>query len=132
MHISSTGALSGTLATAIGAPFHFTVIATDSNGGTTARAFALAVRPPIVFHPTSLPVAHVGRAFSLQLTATGGSGLGYSFVGLSLPSWLTLAVNGMLTGTPPSTAGSPLHITLEAIDSNGATGTHTYSLTVLA
>ena len=41
--------------------------------------------------PATLPVLTVGDSYSQQLTASGGSGTGYSFTATGVPAGLTLA-----------------------------------------
>ncbi len=135
----SIAVLSGMPTTASSTPLQVTV--TDSNKGTISHAYTLTVNPALVIKPVTLPVATVGDLFRTQLTATGGSGKGYSFTASSLPSWLTLVQMGhmangtlifFLQGTPtsPTATGTPLQFTIAVTDSNGATGSQTYNLTV--
>ena len=63
---------------------------------------------PVVIHPNSpLPQGTVGKTYKVTITATGGKGYGYVFSlapGSKLPAGLTLAADGVLSGTP-KTAG---------------------------
>jgi large repetitive protein len=127
--LSSSGLLSGTPTTAIGSPFHFTVTAADSNAGTVSHAYSLTVNPALAIKPTAL-VATMGDILNTQLKATGGSGMGYAFTASGLPAWLTLTSTGLLSGMPPATTGSPLAFTVTVTDSNSATGSHAFSLTI--
>jgi protocatechuate 3,4-dioxygenase beta subunit len=72
----------------------------------------------------------VGDKFSTQLTATGGSGTGFTFTGVNLPAGLTLSSAGLLSGAPTTAAGSPFLFTVTVTDSKGGTVSHTYSLAV--
>jgi hypothetical protein len=128
--ISNTGLLSGTPTTATGSPFSFTVTATDGGGGTVTRTYSLTVYPALAFNTSSLPPATVGQNYSTQLTASGGTGKGYTFSAAGLPSWLTLSVTGLFSGTPTSTLGSPLSITVTLTDSNNDTSKQTFFLTI--
>ena len=130
LNLSSGGLLSGTPLTTATSPIHFTVDVTDSNDASGSQTYSLAVDSAPVIDPTTLPVATVGDSYSVQLTATGGSGAGYSFTSVDLPSWLTLSSSGVLYGTPTSSTGSPLPFTVTVTDSNNATGSRAYSLTV--
>ena len=67
-------------------------------------------------------VAVVGNLFRVSLMATGGSGAGYAFQGIGLPSWLTLSSDGVLSGTPTA-SGLPLHFSVKVVDSNSGTTT---------
>lgn len=118
-------ALLGTPTTAGAA--QFTVAVTDAIGATATHVYTVHVNPAIVVHPATL-TATFGDTFRMQLSATGGSGRGYTFAAADLPSWLTLTPAGLLSGTPASTA--PAMFTVTATDSNGATGSCTYAMAV--
>jgi streptogramin lyase len=71
----------------------------------------------------------IEAGYSQQLTATGGSGAGYTFSEIgTLPPGLSLSSSGLLSGTP--TALGTYSITVIATDSNGASGSQPYLLTV--
>ena len=87
---------------------------------------------PITISPTTLPVATVGVVYSQQLTASGGSGSGYSFAATGLPAGLSLTTLGLLSGTPTTAIGSPFVVDVTVTDGDGGTGTQNYTLTVEA
>lgn len=80
--------------------------------------------------PASLPAGTVGAAYSQTITASGGTGTGYSYSLSSgaLPAGLSLSSSGSLSGTP-SAAGTP-SFTITAIDSASTTGSHAYIVTI--
>ena len=123
----STGKLTGS-PTANGS-FTFTVTATDSNNATGARTYTLTVNPAIHATPTSLPAVGLGLVYKQQLTASGGSGKGYTFSTSSALDGLTLSTAGLLSGKPTAKGSFPIvvHIT----DSNGASGSQNYTLSVV-
>ncbi len=86
---------------------------------------AIAVNPS---NPT-LPAGTAGQPYSQSFTATGGAAP-HSFVTnqAALPNGLTLASNGLLSGTP--TVFGTFNFTLTATDANGCTGARSYSLTI--
>ncbi|GAB3708541.1 hypothetical protein GCM10027592_43820 [Spirosoma flavus] len=92
----------------------------------TSNTVTIAVSNPT---PTT---ASQGVAFSQSFTAVGGSGpYSFSMVDGSLPSGLSLATTGALSGTPTQ-AGS-YSITVRVTDANGCVGmSAAYSLTVNA
>src|SRR5205085_2526501 len=117
--------------TVTGSPFSVTVTVTDSASATGTQGYSLAVQAlPVSVVQSVLPVGTVAFPYSQQLSATGGSGTGYTFSATGLPAGLTLSGSGLLSGTPTSATGSPFTINVTVTDSNSATGTQTYALTV--
>ncbi|MDN2702139.1 putative Ig domain-containing protein [Janthinobacterium sp. SUN100] len=135
---ASTGLLSGT--PTAGGTFNFTVRATDSSTGTGpysgARAYAMTVNAPTIsIAPTVMPAMTAGVAYSQSLAASGGTATySYAITGGSVPTGLSLAPDGTLSGTP--TAAGPFNFTVSATDSSTGsgpyTGSHAYSVTVAA
>jgi hypothetical protein len=86
----------------------------------------------IVVGPAALPNGTTGTAYSQTLTASGGSGTyTYTFTG-ALPSGVTLAAGGILSGTP--TGSGSFTFTVTATDNSAApgpySGSRTYFLTI--
>ena len=112
----------------------FTVRATDSNGAVGSRAYSVTMaNPPVVVNPATLPGGAVGAAYSQVVSATGGTGGGYTFSvsAGSLGAGLALnAATGVISGTP-TTAGTR-NFTIRAQDSGGGSGTRAYSITINA
>ncbi len=134
LSLSPAGVLSGTVAAgAAPGSTSFVITVTDSLHDTASQTFSLAVYQPVTVGPTALPLAEAGAAYSATLTATGGSGSGYTFAVTqgSLPAGLVLSPGGVLSGTvaPTVTAGK-YSFTVTATDSAGDTGTVTESLLV--
>lgn len=84
--------------------------------------------------PASLPNGAVGMMYSQTLTATGGSGNGYTW---SVPSGtalsavgLTLSPAGVISGAP-SKAEKSAPVTVKVTDSQNNTASRSYSLTIL-
>jgi len=84
--------------------------------------------------PTPLPTGYVGSAYSQILTATGGSGTGYTWALASgsnpLPGGLTLSTAGVLSGKP-TTVGNP-SFSVTVTDSVSNTATAAFSMTISA
>nr|WP_307369069.1 putative Ig domain-containing protein [Brevundimonas sp. SORGH_AS_0993] len=122
--LSSAGMLSGSPTQ--GGNFDFTVTAMDSSGGTgpfsASRALTLTVdAPTIALTPNGLPNASVGAAYSQSVTATGGvAPYSYAVTAGALPAGVTLATNGVLSGTP--TAGGSFSVTITATDNSTGSG----------
>ncbi|MDR6642731.1 outer membrane autotransporter protein [Luteibacter sp. 1214] len=112
LSLSAAGVLSGT-PTAAGT-FNFTVTATDGNGFDGARAYTVtAGGPTLVLTPTSQPTGHVGQAYTASYSTTGGTAPYHYTVTGNLPTGLSLADNGTLSGTPTQAGNFPvaIHVT---------------------
>ena len=99
INLSSSGLLSGT-ATASSVS-NFTVQVTDSSTPprSGAQSYVLEVVPPLLTSPT-LPTANPGVPYSQPITVlTGTAPYTFSLFGGSLPSGLTLASIGTVSGT---------------------------------
>jgi len=129
--LSAAGVISGTPTRATSSPF--LVEARDSTGRTTTRSYTIVVVwPNVAITPPELPAAVSGEPYSLQLVAVGGVGP-YSFrlaEGM-LPNGLSLAADGLLSGTPSARAGT-FRIVVAVADVNGAPASIAYSLAVRA
>src|SRR5205823_1692740 len=112
--------------------FPITVRATDSNGCTgTGPTYTLVINcPTITVTNPAISSGTAGAAFSQTFTQSGGVGATtFSLSSGTLPAGLTLASNGVLSGTPTQTGTYPITVTVT--DSNGCTGTGpTYTLTI--
>lgn len=124
MSLSGAGVLSG--APTASGTFNTTVTATDANGQTGARAYAVQVAAPtIVVTPATLPSPAQGLAYSATFSASGGVAP-YSFSATgTLPPGLSLTTGGVLSGTP--TAPGTSTFTVLATDSSGGAGPHSGS-----
>lgn len=125
---ASTGIISGLPTTA--GTFSFTVMLTDSVGGTATKPLSILIRPVLTITTTSLPTSDVGIPYSQTLTATGGL-LPYtwSITAGALPNGLTLGTStGIISGTP-TTAGT-FSFTVMVTDSASSTATSALSITI--
>ncbi len=90
---------------------------------------------PLVFGivTNSLPAAQVFVAYNSSIVSSGGSApVTYTVSGGALPDGLTLATNGVISGTPTTQAGSPFSFTVLVTDNIGRTATKSFTLTVNA
>jgi hypothetical protein len=103
---------------------------TDSNPGTVTMTIHFTVQPPVT--PTASFVAGtVGQTYpTTTVTATGGTGSGYTFVvsAGSLPTGLSLSSGGSVTGTT-SVVGT-FNFTIQGQDSSNNLGTTAFTITV--
>ena len=132
MTLSSGGALSGTPTSS--GTFNFTVTATDPNGQTGSRAYALVIDVPVLtITPATLPSGIVGVAYSQTVGASGGiAPYSFAVTAGALPTGLTLASDGTLSGTP--SAQGTFTFTVTATDSTGgtaATASQAYSVEIV-
>ena len=125
--ISSGGALSGTPGSA--GVYSVTVAVSDASGQQATRTLSVVVLAPLAVAEISLPIATQGRAYAVQLVATGGAGAyGWSIESGVLPAGVELASGGALTGTPGDAGAFPF--TARVTDGGGRTATRSLSLTV--
>jgi hypothetical protein len=120
--LSSSGMLSGSVSTP--GSYSFLIEAEDELGVAAPgyRLYTLNVNSiSITNNPP--PYGNVSTAYSATFTATGGAGaLTWTPVfGSYLPPGLTLAANGMLSGTPTATGQYYFGVTVTDQDSNTAT-----------
>lgn len=127
LSLSSAGVLSGTPSAA--GTFNFTVQATDALGCTGSRSYSIQICPVIAVAPPTLAPGTTGVSYAATLTGTGGSAP-YTFASSgALPPGLTLTTAGVLSGTP--TVAGTYNFSVTATDSNGCTGTTSYSLQIV-
>ncbi len=130
--LSSAGVIGGT-PTAAGT-FNVVVTAADSISNSGSATLSLKVEAALaVSSPTTLPGATVNEAYSLQLAATGGSEIGYSWSTDAAGSTslgtlnLSLSSGGLVTGTPTSSGTANFTVTVK--DSENHTATANLSVT---
>jgi hypothetical protein len=129
----TTGKITGTPTTA--GDYTFTIKAADSNNTTIfgTASFTVTIEPsavPVSITTSSLTNGKENTAYSMTLTATGGSGAyTWSKSSGTLPPGLSIApTTGKITGTP-TTAGN-YTFTIKAVDSNSTSDYDTASYTV--
>lgn len=133
----ATGAIGGTPTRA--GNHDFTVTATDANNaaGTARYSIVVAAAPvDFTFEPPAgvLAEAMAGEDYSQPIAAKGGTGpMLYRLASGALPNGMVLNVStGQLTGPLAADAGGSYSFTIEVCDTNGATGTASYTVKVQA
>lgn len=125
---SSAGVFSGTPSS--NGTYNLSIRSTDQYGATGTVSYTISVAPPtIAVSPPTLPNGTYATAYSQAITASGGNG-SYSFAVSSggLPSGLSLAPGGTLSGTP--TASGNYSFSVTATDGNGFSASRGYTLTI--
>jgi hypothetical protein len=107
---------------------------TASDAGTTATdnadVFGTIVSTTPIVSPTTLSDVSAGSPVSASFSASP-SGT-YTFSATGLPSWLTLAPDGTLSGTPLCSNAGPVSFTVIATEASGCTGSQPIAFTVTA
>ncbi|MCP5111316.1 MAG: hypothetical protein GY953_10830, partial [bacterium] len=130
--LSSAGAITGTPSQA--GAFGFRVRVMDSEESTTEKAFALTINEmpadPLVISTTSpLPPGIHGIQYNQTLMATGGvPPYSWTVVQGGVPTGLTLASSGQLSGTP--TAAGRFGFTAEVMDTRETINRRHYTLVI--
>ena len=130
---STSGTITGTPTATIVATT-YTVTATDTNGATATATFSLTVNGAVVATQNTasraLAFGQTSAAFT-PVIGTGGTGmLTYSISPATLPAGLSFAPStGTITGTVTATSAATTY-TVTVTDTNGATATASFSLTV--
>jgi hypothetical protein len=130
--LASDGTLSGSPDFGTAGSYPITITATDNNSNTTVQSFTLTVGASApVFTSTTSTSFREDNDDSFAVTANGDTPLSYTETG-ALPSGVTLATNGALSGTPAFSSGGTYPITITATDGNDATTDQSFTLTVSA
>ena len=126
---TSTGVLSGSPTTT--GSYSYTVLAVDSQGdqAQATATFTVIAGPSIT--TSVLPTGEENVSYDQTLTAIGGTGpYTWSVASGSLPSGLSLASNGTITGTPSGNGSDSF--TAQATDGDGVVATRVIGLSVAA
>lgn len=128
----ANGLIAGTVAANTTTNYNFTVIAKDAENQDTSRSFTLPItknNEPAWVTAADLGSAFVDANYSNTLVATDLSNVTYSVaVGSSLPSSLTLAANGFLSGSV--SAANTYSFGIVATDTANLSNTRTFTITI--
>lgn len=117
LSLATSGAITGTPATA--GTSAFTVQVKDSNTppGTATANLSITITPALSITTTSLPGGTEGTAYNASVVASGGvSPYNISVTTGLLPAGLTMSTSGAITGTP--TNAGTASFTVQATDSS--------------
>jgi putative Ig domain-containing protein/Big-like domain-containing protein len=129
LSMSQSGTISGTPSTA--GTSNFSLRVTDTDGGSTAKALTLVVKPaaPLTITTSQLPKGSVGATYSQNLGASGGqTPYTWSIQSGKVPEGMTLNQTGVISGTPEQ-AGSSSFV-LRLTDATDESVTATLSIVV--
>jgi hypothetical protein len=124
--MSAGGTISGT--PTVNGTFSYTVTVKDSAGDTGTFNCSVTVLPPVSATCVTITAIQGVAIASVTMTASGGTGSGYTFSATGLPSGLTMSAGGTISGTP--TVNGTFSYTVTVKDSAGHTGTFNCSVTV--
>ncbi|WP_179223663.1 putative Ig domain-containing protein [Paenibacillus tyrfis] len=109
--------------------YSFTVQITDGNGVTATKELTIQVNPMLEVSTTGVPHGAVGAAYTASLVAKGGNGVyTWSTSAGTLPSGLTLAADGTLSGMP--TGEGAFSFTVRVTDGNAMTASRVMALQI--
>ncbi|MBZ5586435.1 MAG: putative Ig domain-containing protein, partial [Acidobacteriia bacterium] len=126
LSMSSGGTLSGT--PTVSGTFNYTVTVTDKDGHTGTVSCSVTVNPPPTATCVVINAVQSVAITPVTMTATGGTGTGYTFSATGLPAGLTISSSGTISGTP--TVSGIFNYTVTVTDGGGHTGTVNCSVTV--
>lgn len=111
--------------------YGFSVTATDATGNSGTSNVSVTVTPPplVITTATMLTGAMEGLAYSTQLSASGGTPP-YKWSGTGLPSGITLAATGVVSGTPASGSAGPNSFQATVQDADATTQTASFTIPV--
>lgn len=126
--MSAGGSITGT--PTLAGTFTFTVSATDSMSNSGSRQLSITIQSvPVTISTTSLPQGTIGTSYNATVIATGGAGpLQFTLASGTLPTGLTLAASGAISGTP--TALGSYTFTVQAADAFLQSASQQLSITI--
>jgi hypothetical protein len=131
LNLNTSGVLSGSLSSSA-TTSTFTVQVQDGGGNKDTKTFTITVTSPLTITTESLPTGVAGSTYqAATLTATGGSGSGYtwSLASGSLPASLTLSAGGVISGDVSNSAvGSTF--TIQVQDGAGKTTVKSFTISI--
>jgi len=135
---AGTGVISGTATNAAVGSKNVTVTANDGKGGTVSSTFVLTVEntndAPTVTTPIADRSINEDTFFSTNIRSNFADidvGNSLTFTATGLPTGLSIASNGVISGTPTNAAVGNNTIIVTANDGNGGTVSDTFILTVI-
>ncbi len=129
---STSGVISGTPTSTTAATF--TVRATDSNNCTGSLSYTVTPACPVItVTPATLTTGGVGVAYTQALSGAGGIApyASWTVTSGTLPAGLSLnAGTGIISGTPTTSNGTGVNVTIRTTDANGCQGSSVLSIKI--
>lgn len=109
--------------------FSFTIRATDLNGHFMEKTYTIAIVD--IANSNPLPAGNIGAPYSQQLLVTGtvSTPLTWQVIGGALPDGLSLATNGLISGTPHGSPASA-NFTVSVTTATGLTCSKDFTITI--
>jgi hypothetical protein len=124
--LSTSGALTGS--TGARGTFYFTITAADASEARSSVPYSMTVGPVLAIASATLPRGLSDIAYSVRLTATGGS-LPYRWSATGLPAEFSLdPASGEVSGTPAS--GGQVQFEATVQDQVGSSAHRAFSFTI--
>jgi hypothetical protein len=131
--LTAGGAITGTPTAAASAALDLQVTDSGSPAQSSTRSLSLIIAPPaLAVSTSSLPPGQVGANYSTALAAAGGTPpYHWSLASGTLPTGLTLAASGTITGMPAAAVNSaPIGFQVTDSGSPAQSSERTLSLTI--
>ena len=133
LSLSSEGNIRGTPTAGGSYPFYITVSWSGTppcvSQSSSDRKFTINVNGPVqrlIVATSGLPDANIGQAYTAPaLAASGGTVSSWTLAGGTLPAGLTLASNGVISGTPTQSGAFPF-----TVQANGSPNNDTKQLSI--
>jgi uncharacterized repeat protein (TIGR03803 family) len=139
LNVATNGAISGTPTSASLGAGSFLLLVVDSGGLAAVGTLDLQVNadtPPVfLLNPFTGPPARAGQAYSLGIATNvtdPNFGDALTFAKVSGPAWLSVAGNGVVSGTPYSSNAGANRLVVSASDVEGLSVNATLNITVTA
>ena len=108
--------------------------ASGSGGNTSIRTASVVIgnpsSGPTIFTGATLPAGQTAVAYSTGIAVACPSIATFTLVGGALPGGLSLASNGVISGSPTTTVGSPFNFTVRATYTGGAFTDKAFSIAI--
>lgn len=124
--MSTGGTLSGT--PTVSGTFNYSVTITDKCGNKGTLNCSVTVLPPVSANCVTINAVKGVAITPVTMVGSGGCGSPYTFSASGLPTGLSMAPNGTISGTP--TVTGTFSYTVTVTDSCGNKGTINCSVTV--